>query len=197
MVPRFLLVSLSIAAILGETTIKKRRKRYDIMTSGLGLDGAYDATLDRIKGQGRDKSALTIAALMWISCSERPMRIGELCDALAVEIGQKDMEYDNIPSEKTLLTSHLGFVTVDESSTLRMVHFTLQEYFNSHSDHFENPQSKVAEAYLTYLNFDSVNELSHNLDSAPVETRLPQYASSYRGLYARNGLTEDVKSLAA
>ena len=105
MVPRFLLVSLSIAAILGETTIHKRRKRLDIMTSGLGLDGAYDATLDRIKGQGEGKSALAIAALMWISCSARPMYIGELCDALAVEIGQKDMEYNNIPSENTLLAT--------------------------------------------------------------------------------------------
>jgi len=115
-VPRFLLVSSSIAAILGETTIKKRRKRLDIMTSGLGLDGIYDATLDRIMGQSGDKSALAIAALMWISCSERPMRIGELCDVLAVEASQTDMECDNIPSEKTLLTSHLGLVTVDTCS---------------------------------------------------------------------------------
>ena len=91
MVPRFLLVSLSIAAILGETTIYKRRKRPDIMTSGLGLDSTYDATLDRIKGQGGDKSALAIAALMWISCSERPMRIRELCDPLAVEFGSRHL----------------------------------------------------------------------------------------------------------
>ena len=165
------------------------------MTSGLGLDGAYDATLDRIKRQSKGKSALGMAALMWISLSERPMHIGELCDALAVEIGSRDMECDNIPSEKTLLASCLGLVTVDESSTVRLVHFTLQEYFNRHSEHFENPQSTMAEVCLTYLNFDSVNNLSHTLDSAPVETRFLQYASSYWGLYARNGLTGAVKSL--
>lgn len=95
---------------------------------------------------------------------------------MEVEIGQKDMEYDNIPLEKTLLTSRLGLVSVDENSTLRMVHFTLQEYFNSDSDHFENPQSKMPEVCLIYLNFDSVNEQSYNLDSALVETRLLQYA---------------------
>ena len=196
MVPRFLLVSLSIAAILGEATIHKRRERLDVMTNGLGLDGAYDATLDRIKGQGKGKSALAMAALMWISRSERPMQIGELCDALGVEIGSQDMKYDNIPSEKTLLASCLGLVTVDESSTVRLVHFTLQEYFNSHSEHFDNPQSTMAEVCLTYLNFDSINELSHSLDSAPVEMRLLQYASSYWGLYASNGLTEGMKLLA-
>jgi len=166
------------------------------MTDGLGLDGAYDATLDRIKGQGKGKSALAMAALMWISYSERPMRIGELCDALAVETGSRDMECDNIPAENTLLASCLGLVTVDESSTVRLVHFTLQEYFNSHSEHFENPRSTMAEVCLTYLNFDSINALSHSLDKAPVETRLLRYASSYWGLYARSGLTEGVKSLA-
>ena len=196
MVPRFLLVSLSIAAILGEATIHKRREKLNTMTNGLGLDGAYDATLDRIKGQGKGKSTLAMAALMWISCSERPMNIGELCEALAVEIGSRDMECDNIPAENILLASCLGLVTVDESSTVRLVHFTLQEYFNSHSEHFENPRSTMAEVCLTYLNFDSINALPHSLNSAPVETRLLQYASSYWGVYARNRLTESVKSLA-
>ena len=194
--PRFLLVSLSIAAILGEATIHKRREKLNVMTNGLGLDGAYNATLDRIKGQGKGKSALAMAALMWISYSERPMHIGELCDALAVETGSRDMECDNIPAENTLLASCLGLVTVDESSTVRLVHFTLQEYFNSHSEHFENPRSTMAEVCLTYLNFDSINALSHSLDKAPVETRLLRYASSYWGLYARSGLTESVKLLA-
>ena len=73
---RFLLISLSIDAILDEATISKRRERLDLMTSGLGLDGAYDATLDRIKVQGKGNSTLGMAALMWISFSERPMHLG-------------------------------------------------------------------------------------------------------------------------
>jgi len=195
-VARFLLISLTIDAILSEATIRKRRERLDLMTSGLGLDGAYDATLDRIRGQSKGKSALGMTALMWISCSERPMHIWELCDALAVEIGSRDMDYDNIPSEKTLLASCLGLVTVDESSIVRLVHFTLQEYFNQHSEHFESPHSAMAEVCLTYLNFDSVDKISYTLDCAPAETRFLQYASSYWGLYAKNRLTEGVKLLA-
>jgi len=195
-VARFLLISLSIAAILGEATIYQRQERLDEMTSGLGLDSAYNATLGRIKSQGKGRSALGMAALMWISHSERPMRVGELCEALGVKVGFRDMNYDNIPSEGTLLASCLGLVTVDESSIVRLVHFTLQEYFNSHSEHFENPRSTMAEVCLTYLNFDSVDKISYTLDSAPAEARFLQYASRYWGLYARNGLTERVKSLA-
>jgi len=190
------MISLSIAAILDEVTIRKRRQKLDLMTSRLGLDGAYDATLDRIKSQGKGKSTLGMAALMWISRSERPMHIGELCEALAVEIGSRDMDIENIPPEKTLLSSCLGLATVDESSVIRLVHFTLQEYFNQHSEHFKNPQATMTEVCLTYLNFDSVSELSPSLNSAPAETRLLQYASTYWGLYAGNGHTEGVKSLA-
>jgi len=195
-VARFLLISLSIDAILSEATIRKRRERLDLMTSGLGLDGAYDATLDRIRCHGKGKSTLGMAALMWISFSERPMHIGELCDGLAVESGSRDMDYDNIPSERTLLASCLGLVTVDERSIVRLVHFTLLEYFNRHSEHFENPHTAMAEVCLTYLNFDSVDKISYKLNSAPAETRFLEYASSYWGLYARKGLTEGVKSLA-
>jgi len=195
-VARFLLISLSIDAILSEATIRKRRERLDLMTSGLGLDGAYDATLDRIKGQGKGNSTLGMAALMWISLSERPMHIGELCDALAVEIGSRKIDDDNIPSEKTLLASCLGLVTVDESSIVRLVHFSLQEYFNRHSEHFQSPHSAMAEVCLTYLNFDSIDKILYSLDRAPVEARFLQYASSYWGLYAKNGLTKRVKSLA-
>ena len=183
-------------AILDEATIRKRRERLGLMTSGLGLDGAYDATLDRIKGQGKGKAALGMAALMWISRSERPMHIGELCEALAIEIDSRDMDSENTPSKKTLLASCLGLVTVDESSIVRLVHFTLQEYFNRHSEHFKSPHAAMAEACLVYLNFDCVNKISHTLDSAPAETPFLQYASSYWGPYARNGLTEAVKSLA-
>jgi len=195
-VARFLLISLSIDAILSEATIRKRRERLDLMTSGLGLDGAYDATLDRIKGQGKGKSTLGMAALMWVSCSERPMHIGELCHALAVEIGSKDMDYDSIPSEKTLLAACLGLVTVDQSSIVRLAHFTLQEYFNHHSERFESPHAAMAEVCLTYLNFDSINKISYTRSWAPAKTRFLKYASSYWGLYARNGLTEGVKLLA-
>jgi len=50
---RFLPIFLGIDAVLDQATIGKRRERLGLMTSGLRLDGAYDATLDRIKGQGK------------------------------------------------------------------------------------------------------------------------------------------------
>jgi len=86
------------------------------MTDGLGLGGAYDATLSRIKGQGGEKARLGIAALLWISHSERPLKADELCHALAVEIGSPNLNTDNVPSIGTLLACCQGLVSVDKKS---------------------------------------------------------------------------------
>jgi len=56
------------------------------MTDGSGLGDAYDAMIERIKAQDGDKARLGIAALMWISHAERPLKSDELCHALAVEL---------------------------------------------------------------------------------------------------------------
>jgi len=78
------------------------------MTDGLGLGDAYGATLNRIKGQGEEKSRLGMAALMWISRSERPLSPDKLCHALAVEIGSPNLNTDNVPSIGTLLSCCQG-----------------------------------------------------------------------------------------
>ena len=76
-------------AILQETTIHRRRERLRAMTDGSGLGNAYGATLDRIKGQGGERSRLGMATLMWISHAEEPLKPDELCHALAVEIERR------------------------------------------------------------------------------------------------------------
>jgi len=55
--PSFLLVSLSIGAIIQETTIHRRRQKLRGVTDGLGLGDAYGATPSRIKGQGGESEA--------------------------------------------------------------------------------------------------------------------------------------------
>ena len=78
------------------------------MTGGLELGGVYGATIDRIKAQDGDRSRLGMAALMWISYAERPLRANELCYALAVELGSTDFDPGNIPSMSTLVSCCQG-----------------------------------------------------------------------------------------
>ena len=194
---RFLLVSLNIDAILGEVTIRRRRKKLEETTQGNGLSDAYTTTLTRLKSQKGYKSVLGLQVLMWVLYSERPLRAQELCHALGVEIGSTDLDPENVPALRTLLASCLGLVTVEaSSSTVRLVHFTLQEHLSSDPTLFHNPHSTIAEVCLTYLNFGCIRDLSPTLDSAPATTPLLEYASINWGRHTIRGMTENIKILA-
>ena len=197
MIPSFLLVSLNIDEILGEITPHQRRKKLDEMTKGKGLGDAYAATISRMKAQQRGRAKLGMEVLMWISHSERPLHVDELCHALGVEEGSLDLNTQNIPAVETLLTCTLGLVMVEKSSsTVRLVHYTLQEYLSHNSKLFLKPHSKIAEACLTYLNFRQIREISPTLRSVPPTTPLVEYASCHWGTHAKRETTEIVKALA-
>ena len=194
---RFLLVSLGIAAILGEVTISARRQKLDEMIKGNHLGDAYTTTLARMKAQKGSRSRLGIEALMWVSNSERPLKTSELCHALGVKIGSTDLDPENVPTIRTLLGCSLGLITIEAfSSTVRLVHFTLQEYLSNNPSLFQSPHSMIAEVCLTYLNFRCVQELSPALDSAPLTVPLVDYASCYWGRHIKRGKTEGVTLLA-
>jgi len=188
MVCRFLLVSLCIDAILGEVTVSERKRKLEEMTKGNHLGDAYATTLDRVKSQKGSRSRLGMDSLMWVSNSERPLHTSELCHALGVKIGSADLDVENIPSIRTLIGCSLGLIAVEaSSSTVRLVHLTLQEYLSNNPSLFASPHSMVAEVCLTYLNFRCVRELSPTLLSAPPAVPLVKYASYYWGTHVIKG----------
>jgi len=194
---RFLLVSLEIDAILGEVTIRQRRKKLEEIKRGDGLSDAYTTALTRLKAQTRQKSTLGLRALMWVFYSKRPLRAEELCHALGVEMESADLDDENVPTLPILQASCLGLVTVEgSSSTVRLVHLTLQEYLSNDSTLFHSPHSEIAEVCLTYLNFGQVRGLPPNLHPDPKSMPLLEYASHYWGEHIRKGMTENVKLLA-
>ena len=182
MVCRFLLVSLCIDAILGEVTVSERKRKLNEMTKGNQLGDAYATTLDRVKAQKGSRSRLGMEALMWVLSSERPLQPSELCHALGVKIGSTDLDLENVPTIRAVIGCSLGLITVEaSSSTVRLVHLTLQEYLSNNLSLFQSPHSMIAEVCLTYLNFRCVQELSPTRSSAPPIPPLVEYASYYWG----------------
>jgi len=196
-ISRFLLVSLNIDAILQETTPCRRRQKLTAMTDGLGLESVYGETLGRIRRQGGARARLGMAALMWISHSERRLKAEELCHALAIEIGALNLNTGNIPSIGTVLACCQGLVAVDkEASTVRLIHFTLQEYLRAHPDLFVTVHSTMAETCLSYLNSQQVKTLS-TIPSPDLQgTPFLHYSSVYWGVHAKRGLSDCAKLLA-
>jgi len=166
------------------------------MTGGLELGDVYGATIERIEAQDGDRSRLGMTALMWISHAERPPQADELCYALAVELGSTDFDPGNIPSISTLVSCCQGLITVDkEASTVRLIHFTLQEYLSSHPDIFSGPHSAMAEICLTYLNSKQVKTLVTAPSPGTQSARFLEYCSVYWGVHAKRELTDSAKSL--
>ena len=145
---------------------------------------------------------------MWISHAEQPPRADELCHALAVELGSTEFNVGNIPSMSTLVNCCQGLITVDkEASTVRLIHFTLQEHLCSHPDIFSKPHSTMGEICLTYLNSQSVKALSTDPspDTRSVYRRSPsitqnapllEYCSAYWGVHAKRELSDCGRLLA-
>jgi len=96
------------------------------MSGGQGVGDVYNATLERIKAQKKGRAWLGMGAIMWVAYSERLLKLDELCQALGVVAGSRDLDNDNVPSIRAILSCGLGLVTVDlSSSKVRLVHFTL------------------------------------------------------------------------
>jgi len=163
----------------------------------LELGDVYGATIQRIKAQDGDKSRLGIAALMWVSHAERPLQADELCHALAVQLGSTDFDDGNIPSMSTLVNCCQGLITVDkEASTVRLIHFTLQEYLSAHLELFIKPHSAMAEICLTYLNSKQVKALSTTHSPDVQNAPFLEYCSVHWGVHAKRDLSDYGRSLA-
>ena len=179
------------------TTISQRRKTLKSIKDGAGLGDAYGVTLDRIMAQGEEWTKLAIATLTWVCHSERPLQVDELCHALAVEIGETDFDPDNVPPIRTLLNCCQGFLTVDkESSTVRLIHYTVQENLSSHPGLFSKPHSVLAETCLTYLNSPQVKNLPPHPHPDHQSMPFLKYSSRYWGTHASKDLSGHVRTLA-
>jgi len=125
------------------------------------------------------------------------LEVGELCYALGVEIGSADLDGDNALSIGTLLACCQGLVAVDkEASTVRLIHFTLQEYLEAHTELFGSPHATMAEICLSYLNSHQVNALSRNDSYDFPGTPFLEYSSLYWGVHAKRDLSDCAKQLA-
>jgi len=167
-----------------------------VATTGVDLDSVYAQTLQRIREQKGDRSRLGMEVLMWVSHAERPLGIDELRHALAVEIDSADLDPENIQPQNTVLGSCLGLAVVDaETSTVRLIHYTLQEYL-SRPGILPDSHKALAESCLAYLNYEKINGLPAR--NVPDLGDLPflEYSSLFWGSHAKVELSDQAKLLA-
>jgi ankyrin repeat protein len=116
----------------------------------------YDETIKRIEGQESDDVQLAKRILMWISCAIRPLTALELRHALAIEPDTTELDEEALPDEEIVISVCAGLVTIDqETNTIRLVHYTTQEYLQRRRDeYFPTAQKDISRTCLTYLSLN-------------------------------------------
>lgn len=133
--------------------------------------------MERIEGQANDETELAKQVLSWIVLAKRPLITRELQHALAVEIGEPGFDENNISDIGDVISVCAGLVAVDEeSSVIRLVHYTTQEYFERTQDHwFSWAESEILKTCMTYLSFNAFERGSCKTH-AEFEEQLQVYA---------------------
>lgn len=164
---RFLLPVLQIHDILSQLT--KSEVRRALRNRSADLTEVFRSTIERIltlpadPGHPKHRRNLALKTLMWISHAKRVLTVAELQHALAVRLEDSELDRENFIEPRLIVDSCFGLVEIDrESSTIRFVHYSLQEYLKSH-DHelFKNGDMEVTKTCLRYLSLGSVKDL-HN-----------------------------------
>jgi hypothetical protein len=113
--------------------------------------------MERIESQKTGFQALAKQVLSWIIYAKRPLTTLELRHALAVEVGESQLDEENLPDIEDMVSVCAGLVTVDEQSDIiRLVHYTTQEYFErTRKNWFANAETDIAMICVTYLSFNA------------------------------------------
>jgi ankyrin repeat protein len=121
------------------------------------LHQAYGGIIERIGRQSKGKVRQAMEVLKWTFLSERPLSTIELRHALSVTPRDTDFDVEDLPTESSLLNCCLGLVTIvveDGVPTVRLVHKSLQEYFESQQETlFKNGHREIAIICFTYIGF--------------------------------------------
>ncbi|MCJ1392629.1 hypothetical protein MMC18_005499 [Xylographa bjoerkii] len=165
-----------------------------------GIDGTYNEAMARIRAQNHDDKELGEKVLLWISFALRPLSIIELQHALAIDENSTKTDPDAFPDEEIVVSVCAGLIMVDsESATVRLIHYTAQEYFDRTRDsHFAGAHHIILAACIKYMDFEEFGtgfcEDSWSFRTRLDENALLDYVARFWGYHAwiaKEGPTED------
>jgi ankyrin repeat protein len=159
-----------------------------------GIDaykGAYEAAMERVSNQSREKHNLSKRIFAWIVHTKRHLHILEVKHALGTCIGKSWLDPNDLVSKQTILSVCAGLVSCDnETEIIRLVHYTAQEYFGQHwVKWFKDESMEIADTCITYISFSDFKSGPCGTKSE-AETRLTDfvlldYATNHWGDHVR------------
>ncbi|KAH6877111.1 ankyrin repeat-containing domain protein, partial [Thelonectria olida] len=120
------------------------------------LAHAYKQAMERINGQKPALRKLAMTVLSWITCTKRQLTTSELQHALAIRVGQPELDRGDLPYIGDMVSVCAGLVTIDkDSDVIRLVHYTTQDFLQrTQKDWFPDAETDITKVCITYLSFD-------------------------------------------
>jgi hypothetical protein len=186
----FLLARLTLDELLDLTTVSQMRKA--LKKDVVGLQQAFESTLQRIDGQSKARSLLARRLISWILYAKRRLKMEEILTAFAID--EEGLDYENMPAPDILLRICVGMVVVNQAdSTLGLVHTSAYEYLYALLPP-ERPHFDIAQTCLRYLGLKSLmrepcnssKELMARFD----ELKFLSYSAKHWGHHICNQVSE-------
>lgn len=142
------------------------------------VDDAYRNVVERINNQDPRRQILAKDTLSWVICAKRPLTTLELRTALTIQLGQSDLNEEDLYDLEDLISSCAGLITIGSDGAkevVQLAHYTMQEYFTRHqAAFFPEADESITARCLTYLSYDIFRQGMCSND-AEFEARLCQY----------------------
>lgn len=198
----FLLAKLHMDSLKDKITPRAVKRSLESLPKGsAALDVAYENVLKRIDQQEPGIRSIAEQCISWLVYSRRQMTWSELQHALAIEIGDSELDMDNIPLLEDVAASCAGMISIDpQSNGVRLVHYTAQEYLERTWE-VQHPSSRteVSSKCLSYLSLSFFESgpciATTELQSRLQEFCLLEYTAKYWGYHVHHDAHADMPAL--
>ncbi|KAJ7284126.1 vegetative incompatibility protein HET-E-1, partial [Mycena rebaudengoi] len=167
----FLLAKLHVESLATKITVKSLREALTNLPKD--LEHTYNEAIERIESQTEEDRNLAFLTLTWVANAKRPLTIAELQEAIAIEVDSKSLDPDSILDITYIVGVCGGLVVIDlADGQVRLIHYTTQGYLDSvQATKFPWAQTKITQACLTYLSFETFQDLPSSWKGANVHAQ--------------------------
>ncbi|KAK3941300.1 hypothetical protein QBC46DRAFT_448750 [Diplogelasinospora grovesii] len=189
----FLLVRLHMESLEADDIFVLDHVRESLAQLTDRIDDKYTDIIHRIEQQTRSRRDLAIKTLCWVAYAARPLSIGELQHALAVDVEDVAFRAGRTPRIDDIVGFCCGLVILETlSDTVRLVHYTASTYMNDihvKDQRFTGAHIMMARICGTYLCFQALEEPDEPdgyISTKPGAYPFAEYAAVYLGSHLRS-----------
>src|SRR5271170_4717934 len=126
------------------------------------LNETYDEVMSRIDSQKDEEARLARITLSWVVYARAKLTPKQLQHAVAITSESKELGEDDLTHLDHLISLCCGIVTEDkESGTIRLVHFTTQEYFQRKGNQFfPQAHERIVTTCVKYITLASRGKIN-------------------------------------